>query len=271
VVCGGGVLLMQVLFTGHAMPVLSTSTPFTAPTIAPLVSTPSSLVNASSTQTQLPVERRIRQGVDFVDFHERGHTHVQPRRSALPTVTSARAHTAARHNENDRMATMVKKRLKDDTLVQLSQLVGQRGGRAGDERRDAASEPDQLRDDGEEESTQPVEGGSVESWHRVEGHGGGSSSSDGEGGFGDLFVLWNAPVHSWTGTASEAINLLVPLAPHIRGLGLVGGYDDQYVAEYAGRAGDAETLAAMRARGQVNHADHCASIVWLLAAYCGLG
>lgn len=246
VVSGGGVLLMQVLFTGHTMSVPSTT----------------SLVNLPS-HTELPLETRIRQSVASVDLHERGHTHAQPGRSALPTVTSARAHMAARHDENHRMATMVKKRLKEDT--QVLQMAGERDRRAGTERRDAATEPKQPRDDGEVESSQPVEGGSVERWRRVEGHGGGSSSSDGDGGRGealrDLFVLWNAPVHSWTGTASEAINLLVPLAPHVPGLGLVGGYDDQYVAEYAERAGDAETLAAMRARGQVNHAAHCAPTV----------
>jgi hypothetical protein len=253
------VLLMQVLFTGDSMPALLTPTPTTTPHV--------SLVNSSS-QTQLPLETRIRQDEAAEDFHERGHTYVQPRRSALPTVTSARARAAARHDENDRMAAMVKKRLKDDSLVQLSRLAAERGGRVGDERRDAAYEPGQPRDDGEEEPSQPVEGGSVEGWRGVERHGGGSSSSDGDGGRGealrDLFVLWNAPVHSWTGTASEAINLLVPLAQHVPGLGLVGGYDDQYVAEYAGRAGDAETLAAMRARGQVKHAYHCAPTVFLL-------
>jgi hypothetical protein len=33
-------------------------------------------------------------------------------------------------------------------------------------------------------------------------------------------------------------------------LALVGGYDDGYVAEYAGSAGEVEALTVLRARGQ---------------------
>lgn len=46
-----------------------------------------------------------------------------------------------------------------------------------------------------------------------------------------LRVLWNAPLHSWTGTASEAVDLLVPLARRVRQLGLVGGWALDFVQE----------------------------------------
>jgi hypothetical protein len=53
----------------------------------------------------------------------------------------------------------------------------------------------------------------------VGGGGGKRGAAAEEGGEGewslqDVLVLWNAPVHSWTGTASEAINLLLPLAKY---------------------------------------------------------
>ena len=35
-------------------------------------------------------------------------------------------------------------------------------------------------------------------------------------------ILWNAPLHSWTGVASEAVDFLVPLALRLPNLGLVG-------------------------------------------------
>eukprot|EP00045_Choanoeca_perplexa_P015785 m.203976 g.203976 ORF g.203976 m.203976 type:complete len:476 (-) comp17080_c0_seq1:33-1460(-) len=44
-------------------------------------------------------------------------------------------------------------------------------------------------------------------------------------------ILWNAPIHSWTGIASEAVDFLVPLeklAPHLE---LTGGYVNEYVHE----------------------------------------
>ena len=39
-------------------------------------------------------------------------------------------------------------------------------------------------------------------------------------------VLWNTPLHSWTGVASEAVNFLVPLSNKLPHLGVVGGYSD---------------------------------------------
>jgi hypothetical protein len=36
-------------------------------------------------------------------------------------------------------------------------------------------------------------------------------------------VMWNAPIHSWTGVASEAVDFLVPLARRLPELALVGG------------------------------------------------
>ncbi len=38
----------------------------------------------------------------------------------------------------------------------------------------------------------------------------------------DVEILWNAPVHSWTGVAEEAVDFVVPLANHIPRLGLAG-------------------------------------------------
>lgn len=42
-------------------------------------------------------------------------------------------------------------------------------------------------------------------------------------------VLWNAPLHSWTGVASEAVAFLVPLSRYLPNLGLVGGFVEDYV------------------------------------------
>ena len=39
-------------------------------------------------------------------------------------------------------------------------------------------------------------------------------------------MLWNAPLHSWSGTASEAMDFIVPLVAELPHLGLVGGCKD---------------------------------------------
>lgn len=48
-------------------------------------------------------------------------------------------------------------------------------------------------------------------------------------------VLWNAPLHSWTGVAAEAVEYLMPLSAVLPNLGLVGGYVDAYVAGSSAR------------------------------------
>ncbi|KAK3285037.1 hypothetical protein CYMTET_7340, partial [Cymbomonas tetramitiformis] len=73
----------------------------------------------------------------------------------------------------------------------------------------------------------------------------------------DVLVLWNAPLHSWTGVASEAMNFLVPLADSVPGLALVGGYVEDYVEEYS-RVGDSggHTLMVVE---KLRHAGELAS------------
>jgi hypothetical protein len=36
-------------------------------------------------------------------------------------------------------------------------------------------------------------------------------------------IIWNAPIHSWTGIASEAVDFLIPLAELAPNLELTGG------------------------------------------------
>eukprot|EP00040_Diaphanoeca_grandis_P008129 m.44001 g.44001 ORF g.44001 m.44001 type:complete len:487 (+) comp19547_c0_seq1:158-1618(+) len=62
-------------------------------------------------------------------------------------------------------------------------------------------------------------------------------------------VLWNAPMHSWTGTASEAVNFVVPLSDTISNLNLVGGYENEYVREL--RLGDSATIETARTKAQM--------------------
>jgi len=46
-----------------------------------------------------------------------------------------------------------------------------------------------------------------------------------------LLVVWNAPMHSWSGVASEAVDFLLPLADKLPHLALVGGYDIDFVRD----------------------------------------
>ncbi|EDQ91879.1 uncharacterized protein MONBRDRAFT_23116 [Monosiga brevicollis MX1] len=57
-------------------------------------------------------------------------------------------------------------------------------------------------------------------------------------------IIWNAPVHSWTGIASEAVDFLVPLAKRIPLLGLTGGYTAEFVHDLPKR--DQAMLEALR-------------------------
>eukprot|EP00041_Stephanoeca_diplocostata_P037284 m.1402026 g.1402026 ORF g.1402026 m.1402026 type:complete len:549 (+) comp25009_c0_seq26:146-1792(+) len=60
-------------------------------------------------------------------------------------------------------------------------------------------------------------------------------------------VLWNAPMHSWTGTASEAIDFVVPLSSVLPNLALVGGYSEKYV--HGLTSVNQRTIEQLRSRG----------------------
>eukprot|EP00039_Didymoeca_costata_P018146 m.332278 g.332278 ORF g.332278 m.332278 type:complete len:477 (+) comp16915_c0_seq1:238-1668(+) len=60
-------------------------------------------------------------------------------------------------------------------------------------------------------------------------------------------ILWNTPLHSWTGVASEAVDFLVPLASRLPNLAVVGGYSQEYIAEYGN--GDAQVITHLRDNG----------------------
>lgn len=43
--------------------------------------------------------------------------------------------------------------------------------------------------------------------------------------------MWNAPLHSFTGIASEAVDLIVPLARRNKHLGLTGEWSVNYIQD----------------------------------------
>eukprot|EP00051_Salpingoeca_urceolata_P011791 m.146491 g.146491 ORF g.146491 m.146491 type:complete len:480 (+) comp17255_c0_seq1:213-1652(+) len=65
-------------------------------------------------------------------------------------------------------------------------------------------------------------------------------------------LLWNAPLHSWQGVSSEAVDFLVPLSALLPNLALVGGWAEDYVKELP--ASDGQALRELRERsGAIKH------------------
>eukprot|EP00054_Salpingoeca_dolichothecata_P022049 m.143046 g.143046 ORF g.143046 m.143046 type:complete len:469 (+) comp24203_c0_seq1:316-1722(+) len=60
-------------------------------------------------------------------------------------------------------------------------------------------------------------------------------------------VLWNCPLHSWTGVASEAVDFVVPLASLLPNFGVTGGFVEGFVKSF--RESDQLKLHERRARG----------------------